>query len=315
MFQSLRIQVIQPCRARCKWCGTYKKNNLFQQLIDQGVADDVHEFYLQAVKEFKPESLYISGGEPILMKGIGKYIKKLSEHVSRRIFLFTSFQFSALTRDELDLDEMPWDKVILTHTTAGFDRDIWDDMTQGFPFELYIDNIKKLSALPWRKQIKFILNHENLKKELEDFASLIRPDSTFHLSLKLMNNQAGNFGAHEIKKTRENVLELLENGIPDFPKELEIETKITGEEAISGFIRGDNGESCPYRNDSLELRFAFHRGDSKSAKLQYRFCPHFPPSKHFIFKTNRDSIEDIRKSWEEKKWHSWCSKCRLRLYV
>ncbi|MBU1221259.1 radical SAM protein [Myxococcota bacterium] len=315
MFKSLRIQVIQPCRARCKWCGTYKKNGLFQKLIDQGTAKKVHDFYLEAVERFKPESLYISGGEPILMEGIGKYLAELGKHVERRIFLFTSFQYSAQTRENLDLEGTPWDKVILTHTTAGFDREIWDDMTQGFPFDLYIDNIRKLSALPWRKHVKFIINHDNLQKELEDFAELIKPDKTFHLSLKLMNNQAGNFGAGEIKKTRENVLKLIKDGIAGLPEGLDIETNLTGEDAIAGFMKGDGGESCPYRKEPLELRFAFHKGNDKSAKLQYRFCPHFPPSKHYIFKTGRENIDDITLAYNTGKWHSWCSKCRLRLYV
>jgi len=315
VFQSLRIQIIQPCNARCKWCGTYKKNPLFHTLIEQGVADQVHDFYLKAVERFKPESLYVSGGEPILMKGIGAYMAKLAEHVSRRIFLFTSFQYSAKVREQLDLEGMPWDKVILTHTSAGFDEVIWDDMSQGFPFELYLDNIRKLAAKPWRKHFKFILNHDSLKGELERFGQLIAPDDTFHVSLKLMNNQAGNFGAHEIKKTREAVLELLDKGISDLPRGMTIETRITGEEAIEGFIAGDKGASCPYRQNPLELRFAFHKGNEKSAKLQYRFCPHFPPSKHFIHKTGRDSIEDIVVAFEQQKWHSWCSKCRLKLYV
>ena len=315
MFKSLRIQIIQPCKARCKWCGTYKKNPLFQKLLDNGVGDQMHEFYLDTVKKFKPESLYVSGGEPILLPGIGKYMAKLAKHVERRIFLFTSFQFSAKIRENLDLEGMPWDKVILTHTTAGFDEEEWLDMTRGFPFELYIDNIRKLGAKPWRKQIKFIVNHEYLSKELKRFNELIKPDDTYHLSLKLMNNQAGNFGAGEIKKTRDKVTELLKSGVTDLPKGISVETKITGEEAIEGFIAGDKGESCPYRNGPLELRFAFHKGNEKSAKLKYRFCPHFPPSKHFIFKTGRDSVNDILVAYKEQKWHSWCSKCRLKLYV
>ncbi len=315
MFSSLRIQIIQPCTARCKWCGTYKKNPLFRKLQERGVADQVHDFYLDAVARFQPESLYVSGGEPLLLKGIGTYMAQLAKHVSRRIFLFTSFQFSAQVRERLDLEGMPWDKVILTHTTAGFDEEEWLDMTQGFPFDLYIDNIRKLGALPWRKQFKFILNHEFLQTEMSRFGRLISPDSSYHLSLKLMNNQAGDFGAKEIKKTREAVLDLLENGVQDLPKELSIETKITGEEAIEGFIAGDKGASCPYRNGPLELRFAFHRGNEKSAKLKYRFCPHFPPSKHYIFKTGRDNIDDIVVAYKLKKWHSWCAKCRLKLYV
>jgi hypothetical protein len=315
VFKSLRIQVIQPCTAQCKWCGTYKKNPLFQKLLDKGVAEQIHDFYADTVEKIQPESLYVSGGEPLLLPGIGKYMKRLAENVQKRIFLFTSFQFSAKVRDNLDLEGMPWDKVILTHTTAGFDEEEWLDMSRGFPFELYIDNIKKLSAHPWKKQIKFIINHDFLHRELSRFAELIDPDSSFNLSLKLMNNQAGNFGAKEIKKTRENVLNLLESGISKLPKGLKIETKITGEEAIEGFIAGDKGASCPYRNGPLELRFAFHKGNTKNAKLKYRFCPHFPPSKHFIMKTGRDGVDDILEAFDKKKWHSWCSKCRLKLYI
>jgi organic radical activating enzyme len=315
LFKSLRIQVIQPCRAKCKWCGTFKKNGHFQHLIDTGAADLVHDFYEEAVMRFKPESLYVSGGEPLLMPKIGEYIARLAKGVSRRIFLFTSFQFSEKIRENLDLEGMPWDKVILTHTTAGFDKENWLDMTQGFPFELYIENMKKLCGLKWKKQIKFIINHEYLGKELEQFGKYIEPDNSFHLSLKLMNNQAGDFGAKEIEKTRKNVIELLDKGVPSLPEGLKIETKLTGEEAIKGFIGGDDGESCPYRNDSLEMRFAYFKGSEKGIKLKYRFCPHFPPEKHYIFKTKRDKLDDISVAYEDKKWHDWCSKCRLRLYV
>ncbi len=315
MFKNFRIQIIQPCRASCKWCGTYKKNRHFQELIDNGTAQAVHNFYQKAVLHFHPELLYISGGEPLLMPQIGKYMAQLAKGVTKNIFLFSSFQFPGKERENIELEGMPWDKVILTHTTAGFNEENWLDMTRGFPFKLYIENMRELCRLKWQKHIKFILNHDYLGKELEQFLEHIKPNKSFNLSLKLMNNQDGDFGAHEIDKTKEAILSLLENGIANLPEGIELETKLTGEEAIRGFLKGDQGASCPYRNNPLEMRFAFYKGDAEGVKFKYRFCPHFPPNKHFIFKTGRDSLDDINLNFENKKWHNWCSQCRLKLYM
>ncbi|MFC1670398.1 radical SAM protein [Spirochaetota bacterium] len=315
MFKSLRVQIIQPCMARCKWCGTWKKNDVFRLLQEKGISNSIHDFYLSAVKKFRPESINVSGGEPLLLPGIGKYMSSLAEFVDRRIYLFTSYQFPQRRRENLDLADMPWDKITLTHTTAGFDKDKWLDITEGFPFDQYIRNIKELSKSPWRKHVKFIINHENIDDELKRFSKLIAPDDSFGISLKLMNNQAGNFGKKEIKRTKDWVLGQIDKRTVDPKGKLKVDTKLFGEEAIKGFLKGDKGKSCPYRSSPLELRFALFKQAKKGVKLKYRFCPHFPSNKYFVYKIGKDNIDDIENEFNNKSWHKWCSKCRLKLYV
>ncbi|MGM0596743.1 MAG: hypothetical protein ACQES9_06860 [Myxococcota bacterium] len=314
MFKAVRIQVPQPCTARCKWCGTWKKNNFFTSLKNENLSL-ILDTYSAIIREYRPKYLYVSGGEPILLPQIDKFLRQVAPWVKKSIYLFTSFQFSAKRRENLSLENMPWEKMILTHTSAGFDEEYWLDMTHGFPFELYLDNIIKLGQKPWQKRFKFILNHEYLRKELEKFANIIKPDNSWSISLKLMNNQSGDFGADEIKKSKDKVIKILDKGVANLSLPVDFKTKITGEKIIEGFRTGKGPELCPYRHQPRELRFALYKGSPEYIKFKYRFCSHFPSSKHFIFKTGRDKIEDITNAYKNHNFFHWCKKCRLKLYT
>ncbi len=309
MFEGLRIQIVEPCRARCRWCGTWKRNPKFLKMKEDGAAEKIHSFYADAVRHFKPRVLYVSGGEPLLMEGIGSYMATLAPYVSK-IHLFTSFQFSASTRERLDLEHMPWDKVVLTHTMAGFEPGRWDYMTRGFPFDVYVDNIRELSRHPWRKHFKFIVNNDTLPDEIRRFTDTVQPDDTFHFSLKLVNDHPGGIGRSLIEDTRHKIIQAL-NGL-----DMEgLDTRLTGEEVLRAQMNeGDGPSACPYRQEPKELRFALYTS-GRAPKLKYRFCPHFPSNKHFIFKIGRDEMQTIRESFQSRRWHSWCSSCRLLEYV
>lgn len=313
LFNSLRIQIIEPCKAHCKWCGTWKKNEKFYNMISSGGSSLVHNTYKEIVKKFRPSLLILSGGEPLFMPGIGSFIKELSNYVSDKILIFTSFQYSSNDREKIELNDMPWAKVILTHTSIGFNKSKWEKLT-GFSFDTYIDNIKNLSNHPWNKKFKFILNHEYLSQELDDFINLVKPDKSFQAKLKFMNNQSGDFGAGVIKKTKGLALAVSENYNNKLKLDIKFEDEITGKDIIKGFLKGENGNNCPFRKYPNELRFAFFKGNKDVIKLKYRFCPYFPSDKYYMFKVGIEDSDNIIASFYSSKWHRWCSKCRLRLY-
>jgi len=85
-FEEIRIQVPFPCQAKCAWCSTWKKNDRFNSLYQQGISDDIMDFYAQVVKDEKPVRVMLSGGEPILYPGIHQFLEKISTHVDIILF-------------------------------------------------------------------------------------------------------------------------------------------------------------------------------------------------------------------------------------
>ncbi len=262
-FRCLRIQILQPCQGRCRYCATHKKNKLFARLAREGHAEQVHRFYRDAVAHFKPTELFVSGGEPLLLPGIGKLMAEMAPHVGR-IHLFTSYQFSERRRARLDLEAMPWSKVVLTHTILYFHAEQWEHMSQGFPFDTYVENMKHLGRLAQRKCYKFILNHPNAPEELQSFIDRIQPDESCTLRWKLMNQQGGQgFNVQEISRSRSEVLGRLERWT-EIVSELASHAKIPVDRRVTGSqVLGDGGEPsverCPYRDRPEELRFAFYK--------------------------------------------------------
>ncbi len=146
MFKYLRVQIVHPCRAKCAWCSTHKKNPTFQALHDSGEAEGFHDAYLQIIERYKPQEVFVSGGEPLLYPRIGEFLEEVAQH-TEKIHVFTSYQYSRRVMERLSEIEMPADKVILNHTPIYFDPERWLTLTRGFPFEVYLDNVR--AAVSW----------------------------------------------------------------------------------------------------------------------------------------------------------------------
>ena len=153
MFKSIRIQFVHPCRAQCAWCSTHRKNKVFQGLQDTGSALDFYATYLEVIDAHRPKELFISGGEPLLDPQIGHFLTQAATLVET-IHLFTSYQFSRRAMGEIMKIPMP-DCITLNHTPIYFEPVRWKKLTNGFPFEVYINNIRDAVKLPVRKRFKF----------------------------------------------------------------------------------------------------------------------------------------------------------------
>ena len=203
MFKYLRVQFIQPCRAECAWCSTHKKNPIFQSIKNDGRDTDFHQTYLEIIERFQPEELFISGGEPLLHKDIGAFLTQAAKF-TQRIHLFTSYQFSRRVMDAVTEIQFP-ESVILNHTPIYFEPDRWHKLTNGFPFEVYIDNIRRAVDLPVRKRFKFIVNHSLFESEIERFRAYVAPNDTCEVSLKLMNDQGDGLVVDTMKASADRV--------------------------------------------------------------------------------------------------------------
>jgi len=314
MFSSLRIQWIEPCRARCVRCGTWPKNPVFAQMTACGADRTIHDFYLDAAREFGPQSLYISGGEPLLSPGFESYLRQFGQLVHGSIFLFCSFQFDDDARERILARTWPVEHVVLTHTMSSFDPDTWAQETRGFPFDLYVRNLRELCARFPKKRIKLILNQEDLPRQLDRFVAAVEPDESFVFSLKLINLQGKDLQADVIETTRHGALERLAARAGLYAPELSWKTTVTGEETLAGLVESGDVSSCPYRLAPAELRFAFRAFDEERIRLYYRFCPFFPSDRHFGFQLGHNTFDQIRLAYERNKWHSWCPDCRLNRY-
>lgn len=279
-------------------------------MVDNGSSDIIHNEYRQLIEFFKPDFLYVSGGEPLLKKDIGPYIRDLSKHVKEKIFLFTSFQYPKKILKSIDLSAMPFEKVVLTHTTAGFREDIWSEMT-GFPFETYIDNILSLKKYPWQKRIKFIINNGDITDEFKRFKRLIKPDENFVYNLKLINEQSGSNALSKIKNSSKYIKEFL-NKIDPYDRSF-FEDDVSGISIIDNLKNGEI--SCKFRENPEEIRFSFYTANDNGIKMKFRFCPFFPLKKHYKYKIGRDNHNTVLELFNKEKWFSWCSKCRLRHYL
>lgn len=295
---------------------------MFLRLLKNGTAHRVHDFYADVVSHFKPKELYVSGGEPLLLPGIGKLISRMAVNVER-IHLFTSYQFTAPSARKLDLEGMPWDKVVLTHTVLYFRKEPWEEMTRQFPFDLYLDNLRTMAKLPWRKCYKFIVNHPDSQDELERFIEAAGPDSSTTIRWKLMNQQAGiRFNQKAIEQTREQVLDRINRWQPLVTRLKQgsdngplMDQSLTGLAVLQGLSSTHSVESCPYLHEPEELRFAFYRAKGKKLQLKYRFCPHFPSDFHYLHEVETDPVERIAERFTQKEYTRHCNRCRLRLYV
>jgi len=318
MFRFLRVQIIHPCRAKCTWCATHKKNPLFQKLVDNGMAKQIHDFYIETIRRLKPEEVFISGGEPMLSPDIADFLNAIAPHV-KLINLFTSYQWSAGDRKRMPLDRMPLDKIVFNHTPIYFEPDEWEKLTQGFPFDVYLENLQHFASLPARKRFKFIINHERFPEEFQRFQEIVRPDKTFMLSLKVINDQGNGLMVDRMTETRALINERVQ----------QLDTLIEGEgwgtirrtagslDQMAVLLEDGDVERCAFRNDPIELRFALdpkvRRG---KAVLRYRYCPYFPPDFGHRFHIGRDDPALLEQNYFKGDFRKHCAKCRfLRYYA
>jgi hypothetical protein len=317
MFKYLRIQIVHPCQAKCAWCSTYLKNPRFSKLHRSGGAGEFHEFYREVAAEYKPEEIFVSGGEPLLFPGIGKFLRDLSEH-TKRIHVFTSFQFNRAVMDRFAQEDLPGDMIVLNHTPIYFEPERWHELTRGFPFDVYIDNIRRAVKLPLRKRFKFIINHSGFVEEIARFQELVTPDERCEISLKMMNDQGDGLGVDTMQRTAGRVRErlgdldrvLAESGWNKRPR------PETSADLMKPVIESGDVEKCVYRKDPLELRLSFYRGGEGDGKsiLKYRYCPYFPPDFGHKFHIGRDDIKKLGRNYKKGPFREHCDRCRMRHY-
>jgi hypothetical protein len=281
-------------------------------LYDTGVAETVHRFYIQVIQDLRPEQVFVSGGEPLLYPHIGEFLDAIAD-ATQQINLFTSYQYSQEACDRIPFGRMPLEKIVLTHTCIRFLPDRWPELTAGFPFERYVENIRTAARLPVRKRFKFILNHADLDLEIALFQERLAPDHTFELGLKVINEQGGVLNRQAIEQTRDlaharvRALEQLVDGAgwgqaSFMPGSLETMAPL--------LVDGDP-ERCRYRRKPLELRFALYKADTTDQVLKYRYCPYFPSDFGYRFHIGRDDAQKLQKNFHRGDFHDRCSRCRF----
>lgn len=312
--------MIQPCRAQCAWCATHRKNALFARLRRAGQDARFHRFYAEAVRRLRPEQVFVSGGEPLLHPGLGVWVHAVEPYTAQ-VNLFTSFQYRLDEQLRAALARLPPDRVVLCHTVSSFERSRWERFTGGFPFERYVENLRYAGRLPLRKHLKFIVNRRRVDDDLHRFCELVRPDDSFRVSLKLLNDQAGSTCHGEMLRTRAVVRDRLAR-LPQLDR---IRTRFDDElgprqrgslDLMAAAIRSGDVEACPYRREPLEVRFALDRKARQGrAVLRYRYCPYFPRDTGHRFHVGRDELSKLAKNYHRGGFREHCSRCRAMTYA
>jgi len=314
MFKYIRVQIVHPCRAKCAWCSTHRKNPKFQELHDSGKAENFHDAYLEIIERYKPEEVFVSGGEPLLYPRIGEFLREVDKHTNA-IHVFTSYQFSRAVMLKIAQTELP-DSVILNHTPIYFEEERWLALTRGFPFDVYIDNVRVAASMDVRKRFKFIINHEEFVEEIQRFQELVQPNDTCEISLKMMNDQGDGLVSEAMRRTAARVHErlgdldavLADAGWANKPRPR------TSADLVRPVVETGDVTQCVYRDEPLELRLAFWKGDDGKQVLKYRYCPYFPPDFAHKFHIGRDSVKKFGKNFEQGPFRDHCERCRLLHY-
>ena len=316
MFRFLRVQILYPCNAHCSWCATHRKNPLFRELHETGAAKKVNEFYSQVIRQLEPEQVFVSGGEPLLYPDITRFLNQI-EDSTKQINVFTSYQFSKKLRQNIPFSDMPLDKIVLNHTTISFEPDHWHRMTAGFPFDLYVENIRAIASQPVRKRFKFIVNHPYLSDEISRFQSLIRPDRTFEFGMKVINDQGGGLNLDLIRESKA----LTSERIMSLDRTLANEEwgsksyKVGSIESMRPVLESGDVNQCRYRSEPIELRFAFFKRKKDTQVLKYRYCPYFPSHFGHRYHLGWDSPEKLEINYNKGTFRKHCSDCRFLNYA
>lgn len=315
VFKHIRVQILYPCNARCSWCATHRKNPLFSQLYRDGISDEIHDFYVQVIRRFRPQKVFISGGEPLLYPKIADFLNDIQD-ATEQINLFTSYQFSDKLRQRIPFEQMPLDKILLCHTTISFAPQEWQKMTGGFPFGLYLDNIRAIARLPLRKRFKFIVNHPYLDQEIRRFQELVGPDHTFEFGLKVINDQGGGQNEQIIQQSQALTKERLQ-GLDRLLAGADwgqINYKVGSVETMAPLLQDGYVTRCRFRQEPVELRLAFYRANQRKQILKYRYCPYFPSDFGYRFHIGRDDLEKLESNYFKSMFHDRCQDCRFLKY-
>lgn len=316
MFRYIRVQILYPCRAKCAWCSTHRKNPLFSRLHREGLSEAIHAFYVDVIRRFSPEQVFISGGEPLLHPDIAAILNAIADS-TQQINLFTSYQWSAGERKRMQLDRMPLDKIVFCHTPIYFEPERWHKLTNGFPFDVYLDNVRFFARLPARKRFKFIINHSRFHEELQRFQQLVEPDRTCELSLKVMNNQGKGITTEPMARTRDRVNRRAAQ-LDELVKQAgwgRVGRKHGSIDVMLPLLEDGDVERCAYRNEPIELRFALD-GKARDGKpvVRYRYCPYFPPDSGHRFHVGRDDPSKLERNYEKGSFRDHCGDCRFLAY-
>lgn len=314
MFEHIRIQMVQPCRAKCQWCSTHKKNPTFQNLVNSGEAEQFHEMYLETIDRYRPKEVFISGGEPLLYSNIESFLATIAPKVER-IHLFSSYQFATKTISRIETMALP-DNLVINHTPIYFEPERWHRLTQGFPFEVYLENIRRAVKLTTKKRFKFIVNHGSLEHELELFIELVKPNSSCEITFKLMNDQGNGMMVDVIKATAHRVFERLGtlDSILDTQVSFPSRRSKTSIDLMKPVLESGDVSKCIYRRKPIELRLAFYRGDDKKKILKYRYCPYFPPDVGNKFHIGKGELHRLERDFHKGDFRDHCNRCRLLHY-
>ena len=313
MFRYIRFQIVHPCRAQCSWCATHKKNPLFRRLVHSGASDQIHQFYQEVAAALKPREIFLSGGEPLLHPRIAPLLQELATH-TERIHLFTSYQWSAHDLRAMPLAQLPLDKIVFNHTPIYFEPQRWAELTKGWPFETYVQNIQHFARLPARKRFKFIINHDGFADELARFQELIQPDERCELSLKVINDQGNGLTVPTMRETRERVHARLQE-LDALVKEHawgRIKRTESSIDQMAPLLEHGDAERCVFRHEPIELRFALDPKVRQGKQvLRYRYCPYFPPSFGHRFHIGKDSLDRLSRNYYKGDFRSYCGQCRF----
>jgi len=282
--------------------------------VGSGGAEDFHEAYLDIIEHYRPGELFVSGGEPLLYEGIEDWLARAAASVAGTIHVFTSYQFSRAEMERVAQLSFP-EAVVLNHTPIYFEPERWHRLTRGFPFEVYLDNVRVAAKLKVRKRFKFIVNHEGFHEEIQRFQELVQPDGSSQISLKFINDQGDGLGVDVMRRTSSRLHERL-GRLDELLAEAgwEGSRPRTSVDEVREVIETGDVTACPYRKSPEELRLAFYRGEGGKSVLKYRYCPYFPPDFGHRFHLGRDPVEKLGRNFERGPFRDHCGGCRLLNY-
>lgn len=315
MFASIRVQILYPCRGRCAWCATHRRNPLFAKLYREGTSKKVHDFYVDAIQRLRPREVILSGGEPLLYPELAWFLEAI-QNGTDRIKVFCSYQYDAEDRDNIAWGQFPLDKMTVCHTAACFEPEQWHKLAGGFPFDQYVGNIRALAAVPVRRRFKFILNHPSLGQELRLFQDLVEPDQRCELSFKVINEQGEGLNASAMERSKALVNERSHeiDALTAGTRWGRVERHDMSLDVVAPLLEDANVERCGYRRRPLELRFALDKANNGQQVLRYRYCPYFPRDFGHRFQINRDDPQELTRNYELGVFRTRCADCRFLRY-
>jgi len=308
--------MLYPCLAKCFWCNTYPKNSQFARFYQSGISRQVHQFYAEVIRALQPHEVFLSGGEPLLYPDLPWFLNAIKD-ATKRIHLFTSFQFSAAAWYQIPFGQLPLGKMTLNHTVLYFEPERWHTLAAGFPFDVYLENLRACLHLSVRKRFKFIVNHSAFQEELERFQVLVMPDQYCELGLKIINTQGDGLNRAVIQQTRDLVNQRARvlDRLVEHAEWAKVQRRASSLDLMASVLAEGDVVQCPYRQDPLELRLAFFRATAEDVILKYRYCPYFPSRFSHRFHIRHDDPQKMEKNFYKGTFRDHCTECRFLQYV